>query len=297
MQELDGKVAVVTGAASGMGLAFAQRFAREGMRVVLGDIEQGALDAAVTALRREERDVLGVRVDVSSQESVDVLANETLDRYGAVHVLCNNAGVAAESDWSALRADGRVAGLWEHSLADWRWTFDVNFWGVVHGIRTFLPIMLEQGEAGHVVNTASMAGFTGGSDLAIYGATKFAVVRITEALHLQLEALGAPIKASALCPGMISTGIFRAHRNRPGELWSAEQPPESDAARREAVEATGRRFATEGLPPEDVAEMVLEGIREERFYIFTHANAGDAIRERMERIIARDSPAERTPTR
>ena len=148
MQELDGKVAVVTGAASGMGLAFAQRFAREGMRVVLGDIEQGALDAAVTALRREERDVLGVRVDVSSQESVDVLANETLDRYGAVHVLCNNAGVAAESDWSALRADGRVAGLWEHSLADWRWTFDVNFWGVVHGIRTFLPIMLEQGEAG-----------------------------------------------------------------------------------------------------------------------------------------------------
>jgi NAD(P)-dependent dehydrogenase (short-subunit alcohol dehydrogenase family) len=171
MQEFEGKVAVVTGAASGMGLAFAERFAQEGMKVVLADVEEQALEAAVQELRRKETDVLGVVTNVSDAGAVDRLASRTLETYGKVHVVCNNAGVALHTG----------QGVWEHSLNDWQWLMGVNFWGVLHGIRTFVPVMLAQDEDAHIVNTSSLAGLVAGSGA--YGATKHAVVSLSESLY------------------------------------------------------------------------------------------------------------------
>src|SRR5438874_185332 len=222
MREFDGRVAVVTGAASGMGRAFADRFAQAGMKVVLADVEQKALDGAVTAMRQREFDVLGVVTDVSSAQAIEALAVKALDAYGKVHVVCNNAGVVTDAEVNQLMG-GPTRALWEEPLSDWQWTFGVNFWGVVHGIRTFLPIMLRQDEEGHVVNTASIAGLTSGPTLPIYGATKHGVVRISEALHHQLAQRQAKIKVSVLCPGGVRTRIALATRNRP-----ADRPPSDE---------------------------------------------------------------------
>jgi NAD(P)-dependent dehydrogenase (short-subunit alcohol dehydrogenase family) len=189
MQEFEGKVAVVTGAASGIGLAMASRFASEGMRVVLADVEAPALDAAVTRLRQQEHEVLGVVTDVSSESAVEALAQQTLDAYGGVHILCNNAGVGG----------GFTTAIWESSLKDWQWTMGVNLWGVVHGVHTFLPIMLEQDEPGHIVNTASSAGLMPGNR--IYGVTKHAVVALTEALWDGLIQRESKLRCSAPATG------------------------------------------------------------------------------------------------
>lgn len=289
MQQFDGRVAVVTGAASGMGKAFAERFARAGMKVVLADVEEQALQATVQELTQREFDVVGVRADVSRAESVQELAKRALDAYGKVHIVCNNAGVATESELSRLMGGSRVP-MWEHSLKDWEWTFAVNFWGVVHGIRTFLPIMVAQGEEGHVLNTASIAGLTSGAGLPIYGATKHAVVRISEALHAQLAEMRSPIKVSVLCPGGVNTRIALATRNRPDEFLDdpAERPPADVFARREAEWAA--RTGPAGMPPETVAEIVFKAIQDEQFYILTHNEYDEAIRSRFENIQARRNP-------
>lgn len=289
MQQFEGRVAVVTGAASGIGRAFTERFARAGMKVVLADVEEAALQTAVQELTRREFEVLGVRVDVSRAEAVDELARRALDAYGKVHIVCNNAGVATESELSRLLGGKRVA-LWEHSLKDWEWTFAVNFWGVVHGIRTFLPILLAQGEEGHVVNTASIAGLTSGPGLPIYGASKHAVVRVSEALHGQLAELGAPIKVSVLCPGGVNTRIALATRNRPSELFDdpAERPAAAVFAQREQEWAA--RTGPRGMQPDAVAEVVFKAIQNEQFYILTHDAYDDAIRARFENILARRNP-------
>jgi NAD(P)-dependent dehydrogenase (short-subunit alcohol dehydrogenase family) len=289
MQEFEGRVAVVTGAASGMGKAFSERFAQAGMKVVLADVEQEALDATVREFKQREYDVLGVRTDVSKADAVEALAIEALDAYGKVHIVCNNAGVATEGEVGQLMT-GRRPRIWEASLRDWEWTFAVNFWGVVYGIRTFVPIMLAQGEPGHVVNTASIAGLTSGAALPIYGATKHAVVRISEALHLQLAQEQAPIKVSVLCPGGVNTRIALATRNRPDELWDdpAARPSREELERREQEWAamTGAR----GMAPEAVAERVFQAIRDEQFYILTHDEFDAAIRARMENILGRHNP-------
>ncbi len=288
MRDFEGRVAVVTGAASGIGRAFAERFGREGMKVVLADVERDALDAAVRELRTQELDVLGVVTDVSSPASVEGLAKQTLDAYGGVHLLCNNAGVLGDPD----PPDGPPTRLWEHSLKEWQWMFGVNVWGVVHGIHTFLPIMLAQDEPGHVVNTASVAGLTSGSRLGIYGATKHAVVRISEALYAQLTEIGAKVGASVLCPGGVETRIQLASRNRPDELRD-EAPrltPEQIAARER--ERTARRVYPQ-MAPAEVAERVLRAVQEEQFYILTHDQHDDQIRERMEDIRLRRNPRPR----
>ena len=289
MQHFEGRVAVVTGAASGMGRAFAERFAQAGMKVVLADVEQEALETAVREFTQREFDVLGVRTDVARPESVEDLARQALDAYGKVHVVCNNAGVAADSEVQSLLG-GPVAPMWEQPLSDWEWTVAVNFWGVVHGIRTFVPLLLAHGEEGHVVNTASIAGLTSGARLPIYGATKHAVVRLSEALHLQLAGLESKVKVSVLCPGGVNTRIALATRNRPAEWWDAvaTRPTAEELAQRE--QAWAARTGPAGLAPEAVAEQVFQAIQDEQFYILPHAEYDEAIRVRMENILARRNP-------
>ncbi|HEY4685230.1 MAG TPA: SDR family NAD(P)-dependent oxidoreductase [Dehalococcoidia bacterium] len=276
MREFAGKVAVVTGGASGIGLGLATRFAQEGMKVVLADIEEPVLEAAVTRLRQQELDVLGVVTDVSKAESVEALARETLAAYGKVHVLCNNAGVG-----------GPTGLIWDMTVKDWQWTLGVNLWGVVHGVRTFLPIMLAQDEEGHVINTASMAGLTTGSR--VYSVTKHAVVVLSEALYTGLRESGAKVHASVLCPGIINTRIMYSVRNRPPELQNTPGAPATERER-ERQERVAKLSREEGMEPAQVADIVVEAIKNEQFWILTHDYYDDQVRRRMEDILARNNP-------
>jgi len=288
MREFEGKVAVVTGAASGMGLAFAERFAGEGMKVVLADVEEKALSAAVQRFKELEYDAIGVLTDVGSAAAVEALAKEAVDAYGTVHILCNNAGIVADSDLGMLMG-GEVVPIWEQSIADWEWTLNVNLWGVVHGIRTFLPIMLANDEPGHVLNTASIAGLTSGAALPIYGVSKHGVVRISEALHHQLAQRGSKIRVSVLCPGGVHTRIALATRNRPEGL-SADGDAVDTETLEQREQAWADRTGPTGMPAEEVADRVFKAIEDEQFYILTHDEYDDAIRARMENILTRSNP-------
>ena len=275
MRDFEGKVAVVTGGASGMGLGMATRFAEQGMKVVLADVEEPVLQEAVTRLRQEEHDILGVVTDVSKLASIEALAEKTLAAYGKVHVLCNNAGVGG----------GAGRAIWEYTIKDWRWTLDVNLWGAIYGIRTFVPIMLDQDEEGHVVNTASMAGLTPSNRP--YNISKHGVVSLSEALHEGFRDRGAKLRASVLCPGVVNTNIMFAQRNRPDELKNETGPTERDLRRSDAV----HKYAAEhGLDPLQVGDMVVEAIRNEQFWILTHDEFDDLIRTRVEDILARRNP-------
>ena len=272
MKEFQGRVAVVTGAASGIGRALAGKSAQEGMKVVLADIEEQALMQASQELQAEGASVLAVPTDVSKAGEVEALAQRAFETYGAVHLLFNNAGVGA----------GTI--IWESTLADWEWTIGVNLWGVIHGIRAFVPRMLEQNTEGHIVNTASMAGLTSGPGLGIYKVTKHGVVTLSETLYHELALRGANIKASVLCPGFVNTQIMDSARNRPVQLQNepAEEPlgPESEALiqfMRQAVQA--------GMPTYQVADIVFQAIRDETFYILTHLELKEAVRIRMEDIL------------
>jgi len=275
VQDFEGKVAVVTGAASGIGLGLARRFAQEGMQVVLADVEEPALGAAVLQLQQAEHQVIGVRTDVADPASVEALAKQTIDAFGKVHILCNNAGVGG----------GRGL-LWESTLKDWQWVLGVNFWGVLHGIRTFLPIMLAQEEEGHVVNTASIAGLTVGAG--IYGVTKHAVVSLSESLYMHLRMIQSNVNVSALCPGFVRTNISNSARNRPAELENENEAPLSAA--QERIGAQMEQAIEGGLPPDQVAEIVLQGIRNEQFWILTTHEFDEAIRGRVEGILERRNP-------
>jgi NAD(P)-dependent dehydrogenase (short-subunit alcohol dehydrogenase family) len=245
------RVAVVTGAASGIGLALAERFVAEGMKVVMADIEAGALASASAALRQQGAAILATRVDVSRLEDVERLADETYDAFGAAHVVCNNAGVAV------------IGAVHEHTLADWQWVINVNLWGVIHGIRAFLPRMLAGGDEGHFVNTASMAGLTTAPFMSVYDVTKHGVVALSESMYKELAVTGAPIGVSVVCPGLINTNIMRSSRNRPESL--AEEGKTGPMAQAFG-QALSDRLAG-GYPPSEVAEQVIAGIREGRFYI------------------------------
>jgi NAD(P)-dependent dehydrogenase (short-subunit alcohol dehydrogenase family) len=251
VKTLTGRVAVVTGAASGIGLALSERFAAEGMRVVMADVEAAALERAAAAVRERAPAVLAVRVDVARPEDVERLADETYRTFGAAHVVCNNAGVAV------------IGAVHEHTLADWQWVMGVNLWGVIHGVRAFVPRMLAGGDEGHIVNTASMAGLTTAPYMAVYDVTKHGVVALSESMFKEFEATGAPLGVSVVCPGLIDTNIMRSARNRPPEL--ADEGKAGPAAQAFG-QALGDRLTT-GYPPSEVADQVVRGIRERRFYI------------------------------
>lgn len=278
MKEFTGRVAVVTGAASGIGRAMATRFAGEGMKVVLADVEQRALAAAEADLRGRGATVLAVLADVAVAGDVDSLARKTLDAFGAVHVLCNNAGVVAAGP------------TWELAIADWEWVLGVNLWGVIHGVRAFVPIMIEQGAPAHVVNTASVAGLVATAFNAPYAVAKFGVVALSECLHQELATLGAPINVSVLCPGWVNTNIMDSARNRPPALGgTGAQPPPQNEMEKTMREMVTQLLAT-GLAPADVAGCVFEAIRDERFYILTHPDMMPMIQTRMENVIAGRNP-------
>ncbi|MFC9928292.1 SDR family NAD(P)-dependent oxidoreductase [Streptomyces sp. NPDC127190] len=281
-----GQVAVVTGAASGIGLAMARRFAAEGLKVVLADVERTALDRAAAELRAEGADVHARVVDVGEREQVAELAEAAYDTYGAVHVLCNNAGVGSG-------AEGR---MWEHDPNDWRWAFAVNVWGVFHGVQAFVPRMINSGQPGHVVNTSSGDGGIAPLPTAsVYAVTKAAVVTLTESLYAHLRAEHARVGASVLFPGphMLRTGLWESHRNRPARY--AKQRPRRTPYRsldqwEAAIRAAGRevRFT----PVEEVADLVVSGIRADRFWLLPESEHSDAqIRARARSMLDRANPS------
>lgn len=275
MEDLHGKVAVVTGAASGIGLALAHRFAAEAMAVVLADIEEPALDRAMGGFS-DGANVMAVVTDVSDPEQVDALRDSAVEAFGTVHVVCNNAGVAGGGP------------VWETSLEDWRWVMGVNLWGVIHGIRSFVPLMRAQGE-GHVVNTASMAGVTSPPYMGVYNVTKHGVVTLSETLFAELAIEGSAVGVSVLCPGWVNTGIGDSQRNRPADLPGAMAPeglPEGGPAMRQILQG----FLASGLDPAEVADQVLDAIRAKRFYLLTHPEWSSTITARVERIVSGENP-------
>ncbi len=268
LQDLEGKVAVVTGAASGIGLALTERFLAEGMRVVMADVEEPRLVAEASRLAGAGGDVYAVLTDVTVPEDVERLADQTIGHYGAVHVVCNNAGVAPGGPM--LRTTPK----------DWQWAVGVNVLGVAYGITTFGPILAAQGE-GHIVNTASEAGLVTTNVLGMYCATKHAVVGLSEALYRELEGTGVGV--SALCPNLVNTDIFLSERNRPhgSELTSDENA--TMAPLREAIRAAG-------ISPGDVAADVVDAVRTGRFWIFTHDSTLPAALVRFDDLRAGRNP-------
>jgi NAD(P)-dependent dehydrogenase (short-subunit alcohol dehydrogenase family) len=270
MRDFAGKTAFVTGGAAGIGLALGRAFAQSGMKVMLADIETDALQAAVKNLREISPDISGTICDVADAASVERAAQAAFDAFGKVHVVCNNAGVAAGG------------GIDHISLDNWRWVIDVNLMGVLHGIKSFLPHIRAHGEGGHIVNTASMAGMQGGLGLSPYGASKFAVVSMSEGLNLQLKPHG--IGVSVLCPSYVRTRIGESGRNRP-ERYGQSQPldPASPAA---AMVAAIAENIQAGLDPAFVAARVLAAIREDQLYVFTHQGMRAEVEGRFAAILA-----------
>ncbi len=252
MQDLNGKVAVITGGASGIGLALAERLAREGMKLVIADVQPDALERAEARLEEAGAEVVGVHADVAKFEEVENLARAALDAFGRVHVVVNNAGVSITGP------------TWKMSIDDWRWVFDVNFWGVVHGVRAFTPILIEQGEPAHIVNTASLASYVGIGQHSPYCASKAGVLSVSQSLRSELVAELHPIGVSVVCPGMVATDIHRSWRNRPqgDRPWSNREWNDPE------VIAHANAIQGAGVSPELIADATLRAILEDRFYVF-----------------------------
>ena len=282
MQEFGGKVAVVTGAGGKVGLALGKRFAREGMRVVLADIDAADLAAAEEQLKEAGAAVVAVQTDVTSSESVQQLADAAVAAFGGVHVVCNNAGVNPQD-----------LSIWEATEEDWRWALGVNLWGAIHGTRIFVPLMLAQGEPGHIVNTASAAGLGARPGMGSYVVSKTGIVALTEVLHHELHRIHARIGCSVLCPGRVRGGGTKNRRpdefRSPGDVAQSERDSELyERALARQAEMGGPGY----IPPDDVAGLVLDAIRDERFYIFTDPEATKPrVDERAEALVADAAPA------
>ena len=283
MKSLEGKTAVITGAASGIGLGMAEAFASRGMKVVMADVEEAALMREAERLTRANFDVHAQLADVASVESMEHLAEAAEGRFGHVHVLCNNAGVSG---------GGGGRPIWAQTQNDWDWVMGVNFWGVVNGLRVFTPRMLAHGEEGHIVNTSSILGLTTGPG-SVYGVSKHAVARLTEGLWYDLKAANAAIGATVLCPGMIATNIITSARNRPEDLTGkADEPNDAQLAARAAMDA---RFKAEGMAPREVGEKVAQAILDEQFYLLTHASNMEGVKRRYDALVNLKDPTPPAP--
>ncbi len=268
---LAGKVAVITGAGSGIGRALVQGCAQHGMKVVAADVEVGALDETVASVTSGE--AIGVVTDVSESAAVDALADAAYDAFGAVHLLCNNAGVF------------QAGVLWERTTADWEWVLGVNLWGIIHGIKAFVPRMIAAGEQGHIVNTSSLAGVVSNAYSGPYNTSKFAALGLTECLAHDLAAANAPIGASVLVPGSVDTRIATSLRNRPSAL--AEGLGAADA---EFVDGMLAQQAAGGVAPSVVADLVLNAVQIGQFVIPTSPGYDTQVTHRMQALLAREAP-------
>lgn len=271
MEEFAGKTAVVTDAGSGMGKAFALRFAAEGMNVVIGDIQDDALEATVSEISGSGALVAGLHTDVSSLADIEALADAAEKRFGPIHLVCNNAGVEGYLDGP----------IWEATGKDWEWTAGVNFWSVVNGVRTFVPRMLAHGQPAHVVNTCSMTSVVQATNM--YGITKHAVLALSEVLWKDLREKGAPIGVTALCPGTIATNLFHGSRNRPASLTDSGGNI-SDSGRELREHMHGVLSA--GMPPSEVADKLVTAIRGDGLYLLTDHEWDPQIIKRHEAILA-----------
>jgi len=267
MEDFRDKVAVVTGAASGIGFALARRFASEGMKIVMADVEEPALKSAADELESGGADVLAVVTDVSDHDAVQALAAATFDRFDTAHIVCNNAGI------------GTGGPAWTISESQWRWIVGVNLMGVVHGIQAFVPRFVEQDE-GHVVNTASAAGLLTGPGMSPYFATKHAVVALSESLQADLAMAGSNVGVSVLCPGFVRTRIHESDRNRPDDVPAPNAGPDA-AERRNMMNA----LIAGGMDPADVADHVVNAVRAKKMHIFTHPEMIEAVRQRFTRVL------------
>ena len=275
MKQLKGKVAAVTGAASGLGRSMALAFAAEGMDVALADVD----DLNLSSVEKEIQD-LGVRaitlkVDVSQAEQVDALRDQTLARLGAIHVVCNNAGVSP------------LGAVWENTPADWQWILGVNLWGVIHGVRAFTPYLIAQNE-GHIVNTASVAGLISPPGSGAYNVTKHAVVALSESLHHDLRERNSAVGVSVLCPAYVPTRITESERSRPETLKNPTRNPSPESVARQAM--LNKAVSSGKISADQVARAVVAAIKEQRFYILTHARIKGAIQARMEDILQDRAP-------
>ena len=282
MKEFEGRTAVVTGAASGIGLELARHALALRVRVVLADVHQDALERAVAELSGNGADVLPFRLDTSRAENVEALASAVRTRYGVPHLVFNNAGVGA----------GGL--IWEQSLQTWEWVLGVNLFGVAHGVRVFVPMMLEAAAAdpafeGHVVNTASMAGLLNAPNMGVYNVSKHAVVSLSETLHHDLALVTDRIRAHVLCPYFIPTAITSSERNRPAELRDSSPRTASQAAAKVMID---KAVSSGHVSAAQLAGIVFEAIREDRFYIYTHPHALAALRTRFEDILEARNPTD-----
>ena len=261
MDNFNGKVAVITGAASGIGLAIAKRCAHEGMKVVLADIHTERLSEVRRDLKSAGASVTTMTTDVAQASEVQLLADKTIDSFGAVHMVFNNAGVTS------------LGSVWESSIEDWERILGVNLWSVIHSLRAFVPVMLAQADECHIVNTASMSGLISPPGVGAYNVSKHGVVTLSETLHHELVQRGSKIRVSVLCPGIVNTRIMESHSHDTAPL--AE---------------TLRQLVRDGMPPEDVADAVFNAIQQDRFYILTHPEGNSAIRARMDDILQGRTP-------
>lgn len=280
MKTFRDKVAVITGGASGLGRQFANVAAREGMKLVLADVQADALERALAELRAQGASVIGMLCDVRKGEQVQALADAAVAEYGAVHLLFNNAGV------------GSAGLIWENTEADWEWVMGVNVWGVIHGVRIFTRLMLDAAARdasfeGHIVNTASMAGLLNAPAMGVYNVSKHAVVSLSETLYHDLQLVGAPIGASVLCPYFVPTGISQSHRNRPEDVRMTAGPTASQIA---AQFMTDKAVSSGKVSAEEVAELTFKAIADGQFYIYSHPEALAGVRVNLESVVAGTNP-------
>ncbi len=278
MYSVEGKTAVITGGASGIGLGMARAFAGAGMSLVLGDIESEQLDSVVEQFTADGHKAIGVKTDVSEETQVQALADAALAEFGAIHVVSNNAGVGVGGPVDKM------------GLNDWTWTFNVNLWGVIYGIRTFVPILKEQGE-GHISATASMAGLVGGPMLGAYHVSKHGVVGLMDSLRIELKMAKSAVRASVLCPGPVDTKVAFSERNRPEHL-----PREKAGDKQKKFAGDLNNVLSDGLEPDEVGDLVLDAVLEERFWILTHIEEHLPLLERRLEAIKRDHAHRLPPT-